>query len=97
MRPSPMQPPFFVLPTEHSSTPVHQRRPNLVECFERTIVAFESAALGNEDVTQVDDIDAKLRATWCGLYCGGSQKIQNELAKAARKFGVGWQAELFDW
>jgi hypothetical protein len=76
---------------------VHQRRPNLVECFSRTIVAFESAARGEEDVTDVNDIDAKLRATWCGLYCGGSPVIQNKLAKAARKFGVGWQAELFDW
>ena len=81
----------------HGQIFVHQRRPNLVECFERTIVAFESAALGDDRVTQASQIDAKIRATWCALYCGGSPAIQNELTKAARKFGVGWQAELFDW
>ena len=75
---------------------IHQRRPKLVECFARTIIAFESAARG-QDATEVEDIDSKMRASWCALYCGGSKRIETELSKAARKFGVGWQAELFDW
>ena len=83
---------------------VHQGRPDLIDCFSRTIIAFEDAARApnlkqtdQNQVTRVQDVPAKLRATWCALYCGGSKQIQNELAGAARKFGVGWQAELFDW
>ena len=76
---------------------IHQRRPQLASCFARTIIAFESAASGVASATTVEDVDPSLRASWCGLYCGGSKRIQDELAKAARKWGVGWQAELFDW
>ena len=69
----------------------------MVECFARTIVAFESVAAALGSRTTVQDIDPNLRASWCGLYCGGSVAIQKELAEAARRWGVGWQAELFDW
>ena len=88
---------------------VHQRRPNLVEVFARTIKAFEgvaeasqsargdSARGGVNPVRSVEEIDPALRATWAGLYCGGSKKIENMLETAAKEWGVGWQAELFDW
>ena len=87
---------------------VHQRRPNLVEVFARTIKAFEgvaeatsargdSARGGFSPVRSVEEIDPALRATWAGLYCGGSKKIENMLETAAKEWGVGWQAELFDW
>ena len=79
---------------------VHQRRPNLVECFGRTIVGFENVAAGSRDeaaAKTVEEVEPALRASWCGLYCGGSKAIEKQLEKAARKWGVGWQAELFDW
>ena len=75
---------------------VHQQRPNLEDVFKRIIVAFEGVAAGRS-LERVEDIDPALRDSWCGLYCGGSHNIQNMLAGAARKWGVGWQAELFDW
>ena len=75
---------------------VHQRRPALVDVFAKTIVAFEGVA-GSASAKSVEQIDPALRVSWCGLYCGGSHAIQKQLAQAARKWGVGWQAELFDW
>ena len=69
----------------------------LVECFSRTIIAFEGVASSQAPTTNVEEIHPALRASWCGLYCGGSFKIQAQLHSAAKKWGVGWQAELFDW
>ena len=81
----------------HGNINIHQRRPRLVECFARTILAFESVARGLTNVSKMDDVDASLRASWCGLYCGGSLAIENQLGRAAKKWGVGWQVERFDW
>ena len=102
---------------------VYQKRPDLRECFARTLISFESIAaerasmdnqtraalqerrtsieskeLSREEVdASVKQIDASIRASWCGLYCGGSHTIKHLLKMAARDWGVGWQAELFDW
>jgi hypothetical protein len=35
--------------------------------------------------------------TWCLLYCGGSTFIRDELESFAKKKGIGWNCELFDW
>ena len=77
---------------------VHQRRPNLVEVFARTIKAFEgvaeatsargdSARGGFSPVRSVETTGAPRDVA---AHCGGSKKIENMLEAAAKECG-GWQ------
>lgn len=75
---------------------IHQRRPKWTKTMAKHVVTFESSATGKE-YKSIETIPAHHRGSWCGLYCGGSHVIKDELAGAARKWGLGWQVELFDW
>ena len=49
------------------------------------------------NIRTMNDIPEYLLETWVLLYCGGSTRIRDELALFAKKSGIGWHSELFDW
>jgi len=78
---------------------IFQKRPSLVNVMSCIVCTFEGVHHFGKDNEKVDimKVDRHKRASWCGLYCGGSHVIMNELKKAAKDFGMGFDAELFDW
>jgi len=88
---------------------IQQSRPkSLTETIASLIVMFEQGFMNernesirclesNFKIQCLNDIHKELRATWVALYCGGSTRIRDELAMFAKKSGIGWECELFDW
>ena len=78
---------------------IQQNRPeSLPGTIESIILEFENHWYDNHDAAlTIDDIDAKEKAAWCVLYCGGSSKLETDLKFFSRSNGFGFQSELFDW
>jgi len=90
---------------------IEQKRPDsLTGVIESLIVTFENQAQTHRQLSlqnkirshvinqsTIDDIDKERLKAWCVLYCGGSQRIQEDLSKYSKGIGVKFDYERFDW
>lgn len=85
--------------TSHGHILVQQVRPDFVAITESIMREYEKSAAGIGEAGELDlrTLDSEKRAAWCALYCGGSQAIKGQLSGCAKRLGIGFHAELFDW
>lgn len=89
---------------------IDQQRPkSLTSVIESIIVTYEnraqiprfsirkSSALDIINQATIDVLEEEKLKAWCVLYCGGSVKIQGDLREYAKKVGIGFDSEKFDW
>lgn len=53
----------------------------------------------SEAVSQIniDSMDEESLRAWCVLYCGGSQKLKDDLRRYTKEKKVKFECEKFDW